>query len=130
MALVTPTSQDIGDGYGNTVLYTWVLTTADTTGVALGPEIVQHTDLCWHASGTWGGATAATQGSNTNTDALFGATKNAAGGSAITFTADAGSPANQLEKPLYVRPKLTTAGAGATVTVTLLVRRNQLVRKA
>lgn len=128
MALVTPTSQAV-DGYGNAVLYTWVLTTADHTGVAIGPEVVQHTDLCWHASGTWGGATAAAQGSNTNTDGLFGPVKNAAGGSAITFTADAGSPANQIEKPMFVRPKLTTAGTGASVTVTLLARRNPFIRK-
>lgn len=106
------------------VLYTWVLTTADPTGDAVGAEISQHTDLCWHATGTWGGATAAIQGSNTNTDGLFGAVTNAAGAAAITWTAD-GAPKQQIEKPLFVRPKLTTVGVGATVTVTLFARRNR-----
>lgn len=127
MALVTPTVTDVGDGYGHSKLASWTLTTADHTGVALGPEIAQHTDLCWHATGTWGGATAAIQGSNTNTDGLFGAMTNVSGGSAITWTAD-GAPKQSIEKPAYVRPKLTTAGAGATVVVTLFARRNTIRR--
>lgn len=127
MALVTPTSSDLGDGYGNTRTYTWVLTSADTTGVAVGPELAQYTDLCWQATGTWGGATAAIQGSNTNTDALYGAMTNVSGGAAITWTAD-GAPKQSIEKPAYVRPKLTTAGAGATVTVVLFARRNPIRR--
>lgn len=124
MALVTPTITDIGDGRGGTKLITWVLTTADTTGVAVGPELGQHSDLCWQASGTWGGATAAVQGSNTDSDALFGAMTNASGGSAITWTSD-GAPKQSIEKPAYVRPKLTTGGAGASVTVTLFARKSQ-----
>ena len=124
MALVTPTITDVGDGRGGTKLVTWVLTTADTTGVAVGAELGQHSDLCWHAIGTWGGATAAIQGSNVNTDAAFGAMTNASGGAAITWTAD-GAPKQSIEKPYFIRPKLTTAGAGATVTVYLFARKSQ-----
>ena len=126
MALVTPTVESVGDGYGNVVRVTWVLTTADHTGLAVGPELVQHADLCWSFSGTWGGATAAAQCANTNTDGLFGAATNASGGSAITATSDAtGTPKQQVERPFYLRPKLTTAGTGASVTVVLCARRNQ-----
>lgn len=124
MATVTPTIVTIGDGRENVLQVTWVLTTANDTGIAVGPELVQHTDMTWHATGTWGGATAAVQGSNTNTDGLFASMKNAAGAAAITWTAD-GSPATQIERPFYVRPKLTTGGAGASVTVVLCARRNR-----
>ncbi len=127
MAIVTPTQADKGDGYGGAILYTWVLTTADHTGAALGAEIIQHADLCWQASGTWGGATAAIEGSNN--DSVYGAMTNVSGGSAITWTAD-GAPKQQIERPVNVRPRLSTVGLGATVTVTLLARRNQLARKA
>lgn len=127
MAIVTPTQQNVGDGYSGGILYTWVLTSTDTTGKAVGPEISQHTDRCWQATGTWGGATAAVQGSNTDTDALYAAISNASGGAAITWSAD-GACKNQIESALYVRPKLTTAGAGASVTVTLFARRNPFSR--
>lgn len=127
MALVTPTVVSVGDGYGNTVMVTWVLTTADHTGVAVGPELIQHTDLCWASSAdTWGGATMTAQGANTNTDGLFGAMTNASGGSDITATTNAtGKPKQQVERPFYMRPKLTTAGTDAVVTVVLCARRNQ-----
>lgn len=127
MAVVTPTI--VEHARGDTVIATWVLTTADTTGVALGEAFIQHADRCWHASGTWGGATAAIQGSNTDTDALYGALTNASGGAAITWTDD-GAPKQSIENPLFVRPKLTTAGVGATVTVVLVARRNRMTRSA
>lgn len=96
---------------------TWVLTTADPTGVAV--DFPQHRDRNWEFSGTWGGATAAAQGANTNTDSLFGAVSNANGGLAITATAD-GVTKNQLESCRFVRPKLTTVGVGASITVVLI----------
>ena len=127
MAVVTPTI--VGKARDDLVIATWVLTSTDTTGAALDEAYAQHADLCWHAIGTWGGATAAIQGSNTNTDANFGAMTNASGGAAITWTAD-GAPKQSIERPLYIRPKLTTAGSGATVTVTLFARRNRITRSA
>jgi hypothetical protein len=126
---VAHTESNTGDGYSGSILYTWVLTTANPTGAAVGPEIAQHTDLCWQATGTWGGATAAIQGSNTDVDANYGAVTNASGGAAITYTAD-GAPKQQIEKPAFVRPKLTTAGTAASVTVTLFARRNPFSRRS
>lgn len=117
MAAATPSRP--GDQF-NVIQYTWTLTSADATGD--GVDLPDHPDKCWHVTGTWGGATAAIQGSNTNSDALYGALTNAAGGSAITWTAD-GAPKNSIESSRYVRPKLTTAGAGATLTVVLIARK-------
>lgn len=93
----------------------WVLTTADHTGDPV--MFPQHRDVCWHANGTWGGATFKPEGSNSSTSAHFGTLKNADGGSDISFTADAGSPANSTATSLYKRPRLTTVGVGATVNV-------------
>ena len=125
MAIVQYTEADVGS---DSTLYTWALTTDDHTGKALGPEVIQHVDLCWQAVGDFGGTgVAAIQGSNTDTDANFGAMTNASGGSAITWSA-AGAPKQQVEKPAYIRPKLTTPGTAAAVTVTLLARRNPFGR--
>jgi hypothetical protein len=121
MALVTPTITKVG-GDDNAILFTWALTTDDHTGVAA--EFIQHTDLCWQATGDFGGTgVAAAQGSNTNTDANFGAMTNASGAAAITYSA-AGAPKQQIERPRFVRPKLTTVGTDAAVSVTLMARRN------
>lgn len=119
MAVVNPTVSKLGSD-PEVILFSWTLTTADHTGVAA--RFPQHADLTWHAIGTWGGATAAIQGSNRDTDAEFGALTNASGGSAITWTAD-GAPKTSIERPLFVRPKLTTPGTGATVVVTCLARK-------
>jgi hypothetical protein len=97
----------------------WVLTTANTDGVAL--EMTQFTDLCWQVSGI--GATGAVcnpQGSNDGT--TWANLTNAAGGAAATFSAD--GLKQTIERPRYVRAALTTPGAAATITVTLLLRRN------
>ncbi len=95
---------------------TWTLTSADPTGDAV--SLPQARDRCWQSTGTWGGATMAAQGSNTNTDALFGAVTNANGGLAITETANSVCK-NSLESCEFVRAKLTAVGAGATVVVVL-----------
>ncbi len=123
---ITPTRQEVGS---DAILVTWALTTADATGVAIGPEITsQYRDITIHARGTWGGATAAMQGANENTDGYFGAVTSASGGAAITYTADAGSPKACVEVSAYLRPKLTTAGAGATVYVTAYCSRAPFAR--
>lgn len=120
MATVQPTWNRSVGGSGSADLVTWVLTTADVDGAPI--SLPEHADLCWQAIGTWGGATLTLQGSNTTTDAQFMSLTNAAGGTAATFTAD--GIKNTIETPIYKRPKLTTAGSGASVTVTLLIRRN------
>ena len=106
-------------GYDDGLKVVWALTTADHTGAAIGPETFQHTDICLQGTGTWGGATLALEGSNDGTN-YFAVTNTA--GSALTLTADGGKQA--VERPLYLRPRLSTVGVGATVTVTLALRRN------
>jgi hypothetical protein len=98
----------------------WTLTSADATGV--GVELPEHADKCWQVYGTWGGATATIQGANVDVEAQYFALKNAVGGADVAFTADA-VPKNTVESSLFVRPKLTAAGVGATVTVVLIARR-------
>ena len=117
MATVTPTP-GIVSGDPNVQSMSWALTTANTDGSPF--EYVQYTDLCWQAAGTWGGATLTIQGSNDGTN--WFSMSNAAAGTAATFTADGGK--QTIERPRYVRPNLTTAGTGATVTVTLIARSN------
>jgi hypothetical protein len=123
---VTPTfSNAVGEEDGAVKLVTWALTTADPIG--LGLQIPDWADRTVHFIGTWGGATAAFQGSNTDVEGAYGNLSNAAGATAITKTAD-GSPAAVVELPLFVRPKLTTVGAGAAVVCTLLLRRSNSMR--
>lgn len=102
--------------------YVWPITTANPDGTPI--EWVQWADRCFTASGTWGGATLTIQGSNDGV--VWLPLSNAAGGTAATFTAD--GLKSIIELPRYVRPNLTVAGAGATVTVTLLARRQQPLR--
>lgn len=122
MATVTPTLAKVGDQDDSAVLFTWALTTANTDGSPL--EWTQWADRCFQAVGTWGGATLTIQGSNDGTN--WFSLSNAAGAAAATFTADGGK--SIIELPRYVRPNLTTPGAGATVAVTLLARRAQPLR--
>lgn len=129
MATVAPTQADAGDGYSGAILYQWTpLTVTNGVGKPLGPEIAQHTDLCWQVFGTFDGATLSIQGSNGDVDANYTAVTNASGGSAITFTA-AGIK-QQVEKPAWVRPKITVDGGGtASLTVVLFARRNPFSRR-
>lgn len=127
MALVTPTVVDVGS---EAALATWILTTADHTGIALGPEVTSRfREVTWHArSAAWGSATAAAEGSNEDTNAYYGASKSADGGGAIAFTADAGSAAVQTAVPAFVRARLSAVGAGATVYVTAYLTRQPFSR--
>lgn len=120
MATVSPTITPDVDTDGICTLYSWTLTSTDVDGAPFADAGAP--DIVWQARGTWGGATLTIQGSNTNTDAHFFTLSNAAGGTAATFTQD--GVKQTIEVPIYKRPKLTTAGAGASVVVTALVRRN------
>src|ERR1043165_4278227 len=102
---------------GSCQLHTWALTSANATGETA--EIPGAADRSIQFSGTWGGATAALEGSNDGT--VWCALHDAASGAAITATADASIFA-VVENPRYIRAKLTTAGSGATVTAYLLSR--------
>lgn len=125
MATVTPTvSNDLTEGArdSTTKLFTWALTSSNTDGLMMAYN--EFADRCWSATGTWGGATLTLQGSNDGTN--WWSMSNAAGGSAATATTDKGI--QTIETPRYARPNLTTAGAGASVTVILLARRNTPMR--
>ena len=114
MATVTPTvNRLVGSGDGSTVLMSWSLTSTNTDGAPL--EWVEWSDRCFTATGTWGGATLTIQGSNDGSNWVT--LNNAASGSGATLTAN--GVLQIVELPRYVRPNLTTAGAGATLTVML-----------
>ena len=115
----------VGNGDGSIAIWTWTLTTADPTGTAV--EIPEYADKTWSFSGTLGAAVGAIQGANVNTDAVFAAQSNAAGGTALTVNALPACIA-MIENPRFVRPKLTTVGSGATWTVTLCARRANPMR--
>lgn len=114
-AAYTATQPSLGDGSLN--LYSWALTTANPDGAPI--QAPEWADRTWQATGTFGGATVAFQGSNDNVT-WFSLT-NAAGAAAVALTAAGG--ASTVELPLYVRPNLTTVGSGAAISVTLLARR-------
>lgn len=105
---------------------TWILTTADPTGIAVGwPE---YGDRTWSVTASAvGAATLEIQGSNNNVEAQFVALSNAAGGTALSYTAVPKCAAT-IEAPRYCRPKLTAVGAGATWTITLIARRGSSLR--
>lgn len=119
MATVTPTYAQAGDGDNSYALFTYAMTTANLDGSPV--EMLEKADICMQVTGTFGGATIILQGSNDGTN-WFGL-NNVAGSTAISFTAAGG--AQVIERPRYIRPFLSVAGAGATIAATLLLRRNQ-----
>lgn len=117
MATIQPTKLDVSND-GKVVLFTWVLTTADHTGA----------DVQWcnydsrsalFSSSAWGGATAGIEGSN-DASAYIGLADPQ--GTAIAKTTNAVETV--LENTVYIRPRLTTVGVAATVTVSILLRKN------
>jgi hypothetical protein len=113
----------LGEQDGSVKVFTWTLTSADPTGTAV--ELPEWADRTIQMSGTWGTATGAVQGSNDNT--TFFALNNAAGATTLGGkTAD--FLATIIELPRYLRPNLTTPGAGATITATLIIRRANPMR--
>lgn len=117
MATAAASSTYPGNGDGSVILYSWSLTTANASGAAISGA--EWADRTWQANGTWGGATLALEGSNDGV--TFSPMSNASGGADIAMTSN--DLASTVELPLWVRPNLTTPGAGAAVTVTLLARR-------
>src|SRR2546427_513372 len=101
----------------------WVLTTADPTGTAYMAGHKSDKSVHVLASSTFGGATVAVQGSNesdtatpTNMVTLHDPSHGAGG---LSFAASALEQV--LENTWWIAPKLTTVGAGATITVELLI---------
>lgn len=119
----------IGQQDGSLAAWTWTLTTADPNGTAV--EWPEWCDVTWHVqSSAWGGATLTLQGSNLTAPGAsdYFTLSNAAGGTALTFTSGTNAGATSIETPRWIRPALTAVGVGATVTVTLLRRRQTRMR--
>lgn len=119
MATVNPSYAQIGEGDNSYALLTWALTTANLDGAPL--ELLDKSECCIQATGTFGGATLVWQGSNDGTN--WFTCNNVAGGTAVSLTAAGGMQV--IERPRHMRPFLSVAGAGATISVTAMLRRNQ-----
>lgn len=124
MATVNPTFPSSASGDGSVIIVQWALTTANSDGAPF--RFPEWADITWHFFGTWGGATAKVQGSADGSTFYATGLSNAAGGSEGTASAD--KIYTTIERPLYMRPNLTTVGAGATVTVTAVARRTSSLR--
>lgn len=120
MATVTPTITFVGN---DAVEFKWALTSTNVDGAPIGENHVDYADRSMLATGGWGSpvATLTIEGSQDNS--TYVALSDAAAIAALTATADASAPI--AEVPRYTRPKLTTAGTGATVTVSILCRRSR-----
>lgn len=114
MADVTPTVAHPG---GQTLRANWVLTQADSAGVAWPAPGAP--DKTVQVSGTFDSGTVVIQGSNEDTPTNW-ATLHSPDGTDLSFTA-AGIEAI-LENPLWIRPAVTGEGATASITVSILAR--------
>lgn len=116
--MATLASVDI-NGDRSVVMTTWTLTSADATGDSL--SWADWADRSVTFVGTWGGATAGLEGSNDGTNWVALADPQ---GTAISKTANAIEAVLELTR--FVRPRLTTVGAGATVVATILMRNSNV----
>jgi hypothetical protein len=116
MATVSPTITDIS-GNGTILMFTWALTTANTTGDPIPFAALADRSVTFSGAAAWGAATAMVEGSNDGSVYLPFADPQ---GNAISKTADAIE--SVLELTRYFRPRLSTAGTAAAVTVTLIAK--------
>lgn len=108
---------------GQTMSITWLLTTADPTGdYCEFPEWDMATWQFGQTGDVLGGAVGAALGANTTATADFQTLTNKAGFAAATFAAF--GIKSTIENTRYLRPSLTTPGAGASIRVTLFLRRS------
>lgn len=118
MATVTPTvkpNSELAAPKGAIYCASWALTTANADG--RGVPVAGFKTFNWQAVATnVGGSVLAFEGSNDGTN-WYPLTK-VGGSTAATASASGGAETN--EHPLFVRPNLTTAGAAAVWTVTLV----------
>jgi hypothetical protein len=116
MATVPVVPEDIS-GNGQVFKFTWALTSANADGQPIGAKWSEFADRTVYFTGTWGGATAAMQGGDNTTWLALTDPQ----GNAIAKTADSIEIIS--ETPEFTRPNLTTAGSGAAITCTMIVRR-------
>lgn len=121
MATVTPTVVDISRD-GSVFLISWALTTADNDGAPVdGIEWADRSVI--FQSIAWGGATAAVEGSNDKSVYIPLADPQ---GTAISKSANAIEAVLELTR--YLRPRLTTVGTAAAITVSMIARRANPMR--
>jgi hypothetical protein len=106
---------------GNTYRTTWTLTTAQGTGEYL--KRPGASDRSVQVFGTFGGATCILEGSNdprveTAPGSAVWSPLTDASTTAISFTSAGIEAVN--ENPLYIRPRLSVAGTGASITISLV----------
>jgi hypothetical protein len=102
------------------VMVSWTLTTADPTGDMLAwSDWADRTVLCESAA-AWGTATFGLEGSNNGT---VWVPLSDIQGTAISKTTD--SIENVVELCRFVRPRLTTPGTGASVNVSIVMRKGK-----
>jgi hypothetical protein len=116
--MASPTTLDI-NGDRSVMMITYTLTTADHTGDAVAWCDWADRSVTFTSS-AWGGATAALEGSN---DGTTWVPLTDPQGTAITRTANGIEAAVELTR--FVRAKLTTAGTGATVTASIIMRKGK-----
>lgn len=125
MATVTPTFTTPDSGDGSIKIFVWTLTSANTDGAPV--RFPEWSDVTWIVRGTWGTASAfKIQGSDDGTNFVSTGLTTAAGGTEVSIAAD--RVFTVIERPLYMRPNITTAGSGATLTVTAVMRRANPIR--
>jgi hypothetical protein len=120
---ITPTvNNKVGTEDGSVIVWTWVLVTATPDGSPL--ELVEWADRTWtgfESGDAAGGATWRIEGSNDGTN--WYPVKNAANGANNIEGVGAAAMGTAIENPRYMRPNLSVAGAGASITVRCCVRR-------
>lgn len=108
---------DLSRGVDQVYKFTWALTSADATGEAIDGRYGEWADRTTYFLGTWGGATAVIEGGDGSTYVPLVDPQ----GTAISKTVDAIEVITEI--PEFTRPRLSVAGAGATITCTVIARR-------
>lgn len=117
MATVNPTITQLGADAAKIV---WALDNTDADGAPVDKHWADYADRTVSVDGTFGGATITIQGS---ADGSSWASLSDPSGSPVAMTA--ADVAVLSETPLKTRPALT-GGAGSTVNVTMVLRRNRV----
>lgn len=117
MAVIKPTQTTVGvGGDGSSVLFVWTPVTESDTCAAIA--MPRHSDKSIHASGTFGGATVAVQGSNIAAGTTFAALNNAATGTPVALTVEGINTI--LENTVQIKPVMT-GGSGQSLILSMLV---------
>ncbi len=119
MPTVNPTITFVGN---DAVLFSWTLTNVDNDGAPVGPNHADYADRTVAARGTFGGASVAIQGSNQPDVPSVWFVIDDPQGLDLTLAAAGGKALTEL--PMWSRP-LLSGGAGSSVTIEMLCRRNR-----